>query len=134
MPRDVMKGHKVTTSSPAMQMLLRGCERLKKGWVKGHVTKYEMMGTVIRRSYCMSGALLEINPNSSMAECIVVPQYVGAYAQADTMLETAVNGLSNNGCEIHEYNDSPVRIKADVLEVYDVAIELLSRKEQGLPI
>lgn len=114
MPRDVIP----ETTSPVVELLRQGRERIAEAWVQRRPVRRLAQG---RYAFCMFGSINEL---------VDTPRSVSY--EAEMMLMQAVNLLAP-ACRtvtIVEFNDDWYRQQHDVVQAFDVAIELQIRKEQ----
>jgi len=83
----------------------RDADGLKCGWSEGRAC-----------SFCAMGALWRVAGGAELPE-------------ATGILERALDGVGAwPGMSVISFNDSPYRLKEDVLKLYDVAIEIAGRE------
>lgn len=95
-------GANYEVTSPVTQMLIEGKDRVQSGWCQQTMRQ--------RGSVCIIGSLRIRD--------------FDAFLEAEGVLLNAVNLLGYPQRTVRDFNDDMSRTKAQILEVYDKAIEL----------
>jgi|SRR5882672_8249793 len=124
MPRDIIPD--VYIDSPIVTLLRDAQARIQRGWVQRYAVLPRGGG---RLTFCAGGALAFDDHGRAL---------VGKPAQgiAHCVLLLAIQKLTreDRGMTVVKFNDWWVRSQADIVQAYEVAIELRIRREQGLPV
>ena len=91
-------------TAPVTQMLMDGRERVERGWSRG------VMRT--GSSVCMIGSLTAVVIDYEL------------FTKAEKLMREAILNLGYSYRSVADFNDALYRTKEQVLEVYDMAIEL----------
>ena len=111
MPRDVIP----QTISPVVEHLEQARARVAEAWIQRHAIRRRADG---RFAYCMMGSLYEHQAvDKTVCE------------QAALVLNEAAGLLTRSNTSTINFNDHWNHTKSDVLQAFDVAIELQLRKE-----
>src|SRR5882672_8038486 len=121
MPRDIIPD--VYIDSPTVTLLRDAQARIQRGWIQ----RYAVLPRSGVLAFCAGGAIAFDDHGRPL---------IGKPAQdiARCALQLAINKLTrsqSSHISIVKFNDWYVRSQADVVQAYEVAIELRIRKEQG---
>jgi hypothetical protein len=114
MPRDIIP----QTKSDVMLKLEAARARIEQGWIQRHPMQLMTNG---KYAYCMMGSIYEQGGQRG-ADRFICDQAIGALAQAVVL-------LSRNQVSLVSFNDNWGRTKRDVLQAFDLAIELRRKEE-----
>lgn len=122
MPRDII----IYVDSPVVTMLREARARIERGWTRRAAIQRRSFGY----AYCAGGALTFDDRGRSKAHDDHV-----SHAHASCALNAAVQKLTRSpDISVVKFNDWWERTQADVVEAFDVAIELQIRAEQELVV
>jgi hypothetical protein len=102
--------------SQVTEQLLIGRARIEAGWCQHHLHRARWTWHGKHHDYCLMAAVLEHPGRWAM---VIEPREM-----AGKLLAQAIVNLGYGNMQLTEFNDSPGRTKAQVLEVIDVAIAM----------
>jgi hypothetical protein len=101
--------------SETTERLVIGRARIEAGWCQGHMQRNRWTLHGRCPEYCLIGAVRVDLPGWSLGACDMA---------ADLLLAAINRSWGGGWTQTSEFNDSPGRTKAQVLEVLDVAIAM----------